>query len=396
MTARRRPDWRLPAWFPGDESDASSSSEAGSPRPQLGNFGWWFDICEEDDDASDSLGRLEAAKPPKRMKKKTSDAPLFVPPSSSFSSSSTRRGCFSPPRAPREPGREEELVQEQERRCLPVVVFLSKTKRKRAVASTSLAFLLGVAALYALALKLNPNNKGVVVELDTVTPRESLRMAASQLRPKLFERLTARKFAQGTLALSPIFDRVGLSRMVQVNIDKLARFDRDASLEALVKAEATSGDWQKDDSATVAVQWNARILEFVSVLTDLVLQSPALLSTTEDFPPPTAGGQQREGGRRNTSEDHQQGHQPATLADFAKLAYEATLQQHHSKLLRHAARTMLALTPDHAAFFADHLGYPPQTWTTDLKKDLTDVNAALRQHLHLVKSILRHHSHVQV
>jgi len=170
--------------------------------------------------------------------------------------------------------------------------------------------------------------------------------------------VTAGDFVRGTEALAPVFDRFGLARFVAVNLDKLRalpqiRDGRNPDVEALLRDDARTGNWRRDESATVAVLWNGRVLHFLAVLVDAIIEhADGVLDP--NAPPETA-----------------------SLAALARTAYAQTLQPHHNTILRAAAHALLARAPDRGSLFGDGLGYAPDEWPSRFKRDLDDLSAAL-------------------
>ena len=195
-----------------------------------------------------------------------------------------------------------------------------------------------------------------------------LRLAAAALRPRRSQ-IWAADFVLGTEALNPVFDRFGLARLVAVNLDKIRVVEksRKIDLEALLKEDATTGNWRRDESATVAVLWNARVLHFLKVLVDNIIDDK------ERALDPTA---------------------IVDLASLAKRAYAETLHHYHSGILRSAAHARLAFAPDRAALFFERLGYSPEEWSSRFKHDLRDLSNALNSLLDHLRSLLRNNAHI--
>ena len=194
--------------------------------------------------------------------------------------------------------------------------------------------------------------------------------AALRLRPRGKAKVS--DFVMGTEALNPVFDRFGLARFVAVNLDKiraLPDIHRDPDLEALLLEDAETGNGVRDDSATVAVLWNARVLHFLAAMIDGIIAEDNVLDPHSDA--------------------------EVSLATVARRAYEDTLQRYHSGILRSAARARLAFAPDRIALFNDRLGYPPHLWSSRFKSDLHDLSSALHSLLnHLRHAFDQFHTHI--
>lgn len=153
------------------------------------------------------------------------------------------------------------------------------------------------------------------------------------------------EFVQGMRALLPWLDRLGVARMLEVNINKLEKKGvHQRSLDDVLDVERRNAN-RGDDSATVAALWTGRVLEFMGEFINMLVASDL---ATEP------------------------------LASIARQAYEATLMRHHGAFLRRAARALFAVIPDHVALFEGKLGYPRDKWATHLRPDLVDMARALQ------------------
>uniref|UniRef100_A0A7S3NL52 Glycolipid transfer protein domain-containing protein n=1 Tax=Aureoumbra lagunensis TaxID=44058 RepID=A0A7S3NL52_9STRA len=365
------------------------------------SFGWFDDLAkdtqdsvspaspvqQEDDDLEMAISPWRKKRKIKVMKKKVSDA--ILPEFSKFKEDYGSRST--------------------------VASSQKKNAQRRLVSSVFIILLItGVLFLFSITNK------------DVSQPTFSLRTAAMKLKPRPFEALTTRKFVLGTEELLPVFERIGLARVVRVNLDKLRNAGLEETIENHLKREAAEGISDRDEGATVALLWNGRLLEFIRALVDGVLASNLLdrddvsrhqletdTSTQQPLPKDaqytttqTSNNQFQQPNQikhffqsiRHTGSDERSNlrakEHSTNLVAIARLAYDATLKQHHNRVLRSAARTLLAFAPDHTTFFVSHLGYPRHIWHSELRADLEEISITLRECLQILRSLLKKHSNL--
>lgn len=176
-------------------------------------------------------------------------------------------------------------------------------------------------------------------------------------------RISGDAFIQGTTALLPWLDRIapGISSMVEVNLRKLQNKGVTThDLEFILAAESRNGVSKLDDSATTASLWNGRILLFTCVFLHDILNTADLSKST-----------------------------PAVAA---KRAYAATLEQHHSKFVRAAARAILSSIPSATTLFEERLGYAPSEVNTTMRQDVARVADSLQLFHKKLSALLRRYN----
>lgn len=172
--------------------------------------------------------------------------------------------------------------------------------------------------------------------------------------------LRGKEFAAATENLAPFLDLLGcgIKELVAANVATLAAKGATRlgarSVQVLVREEASRGggaatfSMARDDSVTVAVLWNARILNHTLRFLEKILEARSLATD----------------GRR--------------LNELCVVAYGETLARHHTCVARSAANQLMLLSvPDRRGLFAEKLGFPQRYWDTLLRADLDALHSAL-------------------
>lgn len=243
---------------------------------------------------------------------------------------------------------------------------LSSARRQTASRRTVAACLALVCAIIIVSIVLlGVAQRPTLQQRTGQSPTEELRRAAMHFhRAATNRRISGDAFIQGTTALLPWLDRIGpgLSSMVEVNLRKLENKGVSTTdLEFILADESRTGVNALDDSATVASLWNGRILQFTCAFLNDILNSPDLAKIS-----------------------------PAVAA---KRAYAATLEPHHSKFVRAAARALLSSIPSATTLFEERFGYAPYEINTTMRRDVTRVADSLQLFHEKLRALLHRYNH---